>query len=153
MGTNVAEVLSRSVCDTLQKVAFVFPEPAGKEALPPFRGPCILARMRFGGCGSGELALAAPAALCHTLAANILGVEREDQRANELGEDAFKEILDNLCAHLLLSLAGPEALFDLGLPVQQNLSLAELDAFLEDPQSCGFSVEDQPVLARLVVEA
>jgi hypothetical protein len=49
--------------------------------------------MRFGGALAGELALVAPVVLCHTLTANILGVEPNHERVKQLWDDALKEIL------------------------------------------------------------
>ena len=154
MQTRQAEALAKVLCDILQKLAFVFPEPADKQrGLPPFRGACVLAQIRFGGAQRGELALVAPVVLCHTLAANILGVEPSHERAQGLWDDALKELVDNVCAHLLTTLAGTEPVFELGVPSTQQLNLAELEAFLSDPQSAGFCVEDQPLLARFIMDA
>jgi len=93
------------------------------------------------------------------LAANMLGLEKEDAATLDHQYDALKELANVLCGNLLPAIAGPEPEFDVQPPVilrdeadsgipegrppaaTAHLTLdagaSKLELFLEDPADAG----------------
>lgn len=132
----------------LQQFTFMYGEPAEKDVLPDPGDDLMLARMTFCGAQGGAMALAAPAALCGEMAANILA---EDDVAVPVyrGADALGEVLNMACGHVTSSL--DDDAVDLSPPVVTHLSRPEWDEMASASHSIAFVVEDRPVLLSLGV--
>jgi chemotaxis protein CheY-P-specific phosphatase CheC len=96
--------------------------------------------------------LAVPRPLCGVVAANMLGLEPDDDEAARVQDDAVKELLNVTCGNVLTRLAGPEAVFNLSVPTTRELPVAEWQALLQSIESVGFIVEEQPALLRLTID-
>jgi hypothetical protein len=139
--------------DVLARMAFLSGHPVSKADLPR-PGSARLVHMGFEGPMRGTLALAIPTALCTQLAANLLGLDEADPRAEAAGLEAAQELLNVTCGHVLVALAGDEPVFDLSTPRGEGLDGDGWDALLATPGSCALLVEDEhPVLLRVAIEA
>lgn len=56
--------------------------------------------MSFTGAMQGECLLMVPEALCPEIAANILGLDTDDELAAMRAQDALKELLNVTCARI-----------------------------------------------------
>jgi len=94
-----ASALTESAASVLEDAAFLFTEPA-EEQLDQ-AGDLVRARIRFSGPASGFLQINTPVEGCTTLAANMLGIDADDDDAFARGKDALGEILNILCGAVL----------------------------------------------------
>lgn len=140
------EAITRIFTDVLEKMAFMFGEPADLEDIEDPDEALYEASMRFDGESAGEIRLFVPESLCTELAANVLGIENDDEKALRIGQDALKELLNTLCGQILTAMAGEAPVFDLSVP---EVSEADHIAWSDSQTRDGvylFDVEDHPVL-------
>ena len=110
--------------EALETMAFMVPMPPEEELSAPSES--VLVRMRFKGPVNGTTELVAGQELLEMLAANVLGVEPDDEEACEKGTDAFKELLNTTCGVLLPMLTTtPEDVFDITVPESETLGNVE----------------------------
>lgn len=148
MSEDRERILIGVFSDIFENQAFMFSERLEEDAEWP--GPSLLAEIDFRGPFSGSLSMAIPVELACEAAANMLGSAPEDELAEHQIHDAVKELLNVACGHVLTTLAGDEPVFDLAVP--SVVSLDELDwAQYVGREGCAaMSVEDSPVVVRLV---
>jgi chemotaxis protein CheY-P-specific phosphatase CheC len=130
----------------------MFGEIADKQELPHCLSDCLLARITFSGAAKGALVLAVPAPLCAQIAANVLGIDEDDELPPGRPADALKELLNVICGHVLTALAGEAPVFNLSVPEVSPLDEAHWTALVEAPATVGFRVDDVPVLLQLAIE-
>ena len=94
---------------------------------------------------------AVPPQMCAEIAANVLGIDPEDDLAQEQSVDALKEVLNITCGKMLPVLAGTEPVFDMSLPETLEINADAWTARLNEPGTLSFMVDDSPVLLRLLI--
>ena len=151
MVDDQAKLAGESFCDVLEKLAFMFAEPAPKEELPGDVPGSVQARMTFSGDIVGSLALTVPEAMCNDIAANVLGMDADDESVLGRTHDALKEVLNVVCGYTLTAIGGEAALVDLSVPHVTELDEAGWATVLADPDSAGFMLDEGPVLLQLQV--
>jgi len=144
-------MLARVFSQVAENLAFMFVEPQEDEPLPAPAGPCVAAEMTFTGQFPGTLTLAVPMALCPVIAANVLGVEPDDELAMAQPYDALNELLNVTCGNLLTALAGEEPVFDLTIPAVRELDGKAWNALENDSETVGLVIEEHPVLLKLTL--
>lgn len=149
MSTEHEVMLARVFARVAGDLAFMFIEPQEDGFIPSPSGPCVSATIAFSGKFEGSLSIAVPTALCPVIAANVLGVEPEDESATDQLYDALTELLNVTCGNLLTALAGDEPVFDLTIPTVQSLDLRAWDELQRTPGTVGLVLEEHPVLLRL----
>ena len=152
MTVETTELIGGVFCDVLARMAFMFGDPTDPADLPAPAGGAVQAAMTFGGARRGSLTLAAADGLCPELAANVLGLEPQEAQALERSGDAFQELLNVTCGHVLTVVAGESAVFDLDAPLLGRLDGAGWVALRDAPDVVGFVVEGHPVLLRLKLD-
>lgn len=148
MDSERGEKIARAFSDVFEKLAFMFAEPAEKAELPDDPGDAVLARMRFSGHWRGTLELAVPADMCPEIAANVLGLEPDDETAETRGPDALKEVLNVTCGSILTTLAGDQPVFDLSVPEVLTLEPEGWKELLDSEESLAFTVDEHAVVLR-----
>ncbi|MFW6055486.1 MAG: hypothetical protein ACOC9D_06225 [Thermodesulfobacteriota bacterium] len=101
---------------------------------------------------SGFLEIIAPADFCVELAENILGTE-SGELPEGAGENALKEVLNVSCGCLLAEKFGTRQTFDLSIPEISPVSAELWNRSLAGQDHAFFSVDESPMLARLVLNA
>ncbi|MBN2308066.1 MAG: chemotaxis protein CheX [Candidatus Hydrogenedentes bacterium] len=153
METDPKSVASEVFRDVLENLAFMFADEAQADDLPEAPAEARRADMQFTGVMAGALALAVPSEMCLEIAANMLGVDPDDDRAMEKAQDALKELLNITCGHVLTQLAGEEPVFDLSVPQVASVTAEQWDAFARDAQTSAFLIDDiEPALLKLVLD-
>jgi len=145
-------MLGEVFCDVLEKLAFMFGEPVSREELPEPGPENVRAAMTFSGNMSGSLALAVPADMCVEIAANVLGMDPDDEIVASRGIDALKEVLNVVCGQVLTAIAGEEPIFDLSVPSVETLDPDGWNNLLNESTTAPFLVDDRPVLLQLSLE-
>jgi CheY-specific phosphatase CheX len=146
MKSEQKELLSKVFCDALEKLAFMFGEPAEMDELSPTGNKYLTAGMTFTGDMSGEISITVSEEMCIEIAANILGVNPDDKQAMNLGIDSFKEVLNVTCGQALTAIAGEKVLFNLSIPQVSELDASGWTEMMNKAETIGFLVDDYPVL-------
>ena len=146
METDRRKLLSEIFCDAVEKFAFMFGEPAEREDLSPVGSGYVDARMTFEGEMTGDIAIMVPDKMCMEIAANILGLNSDDEQAINLAIDSIKEVLNVTCGQVLTAIAGEEALFNLSIPEVSKPDASGWTKMLNKTETIGFLVDDYPVL-------
>jgi chemotaxis protein CheY-P-specific phosphatase CheC len=151
MANSHKEILQQVFCDVLENLAFMFGDILDEEASTP-SGEAIQAEMCFKGPIEGKLRIAVPKEMCPTIAANVLGIEPDDETSLSDASDALKELLNVTCGHVLTSLMGDEPIFDLTVPEVTQIEEEEWADLAAQSDTAAFMVEEHPVLLHLEVE-
>jgi hypothetical protein len=109
-------LLTEAFIEVLQRQTFLFAEPTPVDSLPIPELGWIQAAINFTGPFSGAFELALAPELQREATANILGIHSDDSITQASCNDALKELLNVVSGHLLTTLAGETAVFDLGIP-------------------------------------
>ena len=153
MEVNYKEMLNEVFTDICEKLAFMFTEIPDDEEFPEEILDPVKASMTFVGPFKGSLALVVPNEMCPEIAANVLGLDPDDEMMTEsAANDALKEMLNVTCGHVLTSIAGEEPVFDLSVPEVSSLDKDAWKAIYDSPTTCALLVDDSPVLLYLVLE-
>lgn len=146
MRADRKELVGEVFCDVFEKVAFMFGEEAGREELSEAATEFIQAAMSFKGPFEGNLAIVVPDEMCPEIAANVLGMDLDDEIVKDQATDALKEVLNVICGNLLTEIAGEEPIFDLSVPLISKIDEAGWAAILDRPDAVGFLVDETPVV-------
>ncbi len=143
-------VVNDTLCEVLENFAFMFGEGCSKKKLPEGASQYLRAEIGFKGEVCGKIAMGVSANMCPELAANILGLDADDDLAAERAGDALKEVLNIICGQVLTTVAGDEPIFDLTVPEIQSLDAAGWQEFMDCPDTYAFRVDDYPVLLKII---
>jgi chemotaxis protein CheY-P-specific phosphatase CheC len=135
---EASEKMMEAAIAGLEKLAFIFAFPSedpGRVEDP------VKAEVSFKGTLRGTMTLEMPSEVLPELAANMLGMEGEAPSV-EKQYDALGETANVICGTLLPSLAGEEAVFDIGAPrVGPGTGTGPLKTFLRlDQGLCALSL-------------
>ncbi len=142
----------------LQNLAFMFVESVEKETLENMDSPdgvpekFVKASMAFSGPNKGWVNLMVPEELAKELAANIIGKELDKNISQRHLQDALKEVLNVTCGNLLSAVVGTKQVFDAASPVLTEHDEKAWAAFLAEPASNPFMVEDWPAILQFLVD-
>jgi len=152
MDSETKAQLGDVFCDVLQNLSFMFAELQEAGELPPFRGEFRQARMGFMGPFQGALRLVVPAPMTTELAANMLGLDPDDEETAQRSDDALRELLNVTCGHVLTTIAGEGPVFDLTIPEVSEISAQDASALAQAPEVITIVVDDNPVVLQVVVK-
>ena len=143
MSQTKTATLREIFSDTLANLAFMFvdDEPVN----PDPNEDWFQTTIRYKGPRSGQLGLFCPRSFTTALAANLLGVNPEDRRANTQAIDAVKELMNILCGQLVTQLYGYDVLFNLSIPRCRMLDKPPCLDGPDDDNACTLSVGGSPV--------
>ena len=151
--TETTNVLEDTVGQVLEQQAFMFAEPCSCEELEVEAGDFLRASIRFEGPVDGCVDLVIPAALGVELAANVLGIEPEDEEAEALAQDALKEMLNVICGQVLTGLYGTGQVFQLSIPTARPIDGDPQEELGQSGECIAFLIDDEhPVVVRLRLE-
>ena len=131
--------------EVLANLAFMFSED--EEDIIPSAGDVWLeTEIGYRGPQSGTLRFWCAREFSVRLAANLLGIDPDDDDAESQAVDAVKEFMNIVCGQLITAIHGTEVVFDLTIPALRELS--ETPRFSEDggPHSSTLFVEGQRLL-------
>lgn len=146
-------ILIESLDEALETMAFMSAMPPQDELAVPSES--VLVTMDFSGCINGKIEVLASKEFTWMLAANVIGVDCEDQEAQEQNIDAYKEFLNTTCGVLLPRFAkSPEDVFDVSIPQAEVFSdSADWDKFTSHPDTVVLEVDGTPMAARVTVDS
>jgi chemotaxis protein CheY-P-specific phosphatase CheC len=150
MSDDHRKMLASVFCEVLENQAYLFGDPTDEAPLYP--GDVVMARMEFKGPFRGSLSLALPQALCPEIAANVLGLEPDDDEAVAGAEDAFKELLNVTCGQVLTKMAGEDPVFDLTVPTVELLLEDGWKALAAQLGTVAIDIDEVPAMLCLTLE-
>ena len=115
MDEQLEKTLSNIAIETFEKLAFLFAFPA-EEADPGQPDSMVTASVSFAGSFSGLLIMKVSAESLPELAANMLGVDEDEETTSDQQHDALKETLNVICGNLLPEIAERQEVFNIGSP-------------------------------------
>jgi len=112
---------------------------------PPIERSWLQTTISYHGLVSGTLRFRCSKEFSRLLAANLLGVDVEDSKAESGAEDAVKEFMNILCGQYITEYHGVDAICNLTIPYIQEMDEAPHFAPDENPETASFSVENHMV--------
>jgi len=150
--SQLLETVSATFLQVVEQLTFMFGEPTDKSAILDDDVEHVVAGLAFTGDVNGRLSLIAPATCVREIAANILGLEPEELEPESLAPDSLGEMLNVICGHVIMAIAGRNADFRLGSPTIAPAEPDLLVAAVASAEWMGFILDDSPVLLGLVTE-
>ncbi len=150
MMTDHRAQLVRIASTVFEEQAFMFSD----ELVQPGEAPAGLLEttMSFAGPRRGRLMMAAPHALALLAAANMLGLEPEEEPAREQAVDALMELLNVICGHLATEIFGTEAVVRMTVPAAQAIEPGRWGELAGGSATARLLVDEQPVLLALELD-
>lgn len=146
MAATRIEALTDAACKILEEQVFMFGEPCDKLEVDYEADTFLKASVMFDGPVSGTFFWSASKGFCVELAANMLGIESDDEMAQAGYADALKELINVICCRFLTSVYGSEPIFHLNSPVSEKMKPAEWGQYIEHSDTLGIWVDDHLVL-------
>ncbi|MCP4712125.1 MAG: chemotaxis protein CheX [Planctomycetes bacterium] len=145
------QVIIEALTEALETMAFMMVMPPEDELPTPTTS--IKATMDFIGPVRGCVELMAPQEFTQTMAANVLGVDSEDDEAVSKCTDAFKELINTTCGVLTPKLGDtPADVFDFSIPQAEHFTTAaDWETFIAQTGVTVLDVDGYPVAARLTI--
>jgi chemotaxis protein CheY-P-specific phosphatase CheC len=103
-----------------------------------------------GGTERGTLLFLCNQEFARQLAANLLGIDPDEEDADLKGHDAVKEFMNIVCGQFVTAVHGSEQVFDLTIPAVQELSETPDLESTSCEESCTLSVEGTQIQLRYV---
>lgn len=153
MNNNAKAAVESVFPQVLEELAFLFADPSDMSSVPGAPHDALKVSMAFSGALSGVLDMAVSQGLGSEIAANLLGVEPEDTQDSKAAHDALRELLNVTCGHVLTTVAGDQAVFDLSIPTVAPIEIAEWKRLASQSDTAFFSVEGRPVMLRVAIPA
>ncbi|MBD3344727.1 MAG: hypothetical protein GF401_06660 [Chitinivibrionales bacterium] len=142
---NNNEVASQVIARILEDAAFIFTDRLdGNEMSELERWNATGFSLSFTGERSGSLCMWADDSFARYAAANMLGIDENDDDAEDKGKDAMKEILNMVVGNFITALYGEDPIFDLGIP--ERLPDESLGEDLNSKDTVWLQAEGNPVL-------
>lgn len=126
MLNTATQTLASTFSETLAGLAFMFVD--GDPGQSPISGDCVECAIGYQGPCSGTLRLRCTREFAALLAANLLGIEPDDEAAHEKAQDALKELMNVLCGQFVTDTYGRDAVFNLSLPALQEMQTLPTDS-------------------------
>lgn len=151
MPNEYGETLTKVFTDVLEQLAFMFADPPESDD-PALEEDLVMASMTFHNAFSGRIRLVVPRSMGPVLAANVLGLDPDDEMVTRAPYDALKELLNVTCGNVLTAIAGEEPVFDLTVPDVEELPREDWDALRAQDNTVFCLVDGYPVLLHLETE-
>ncbi len=149
MSNENSQILNKVFTSVLEQLAFMFAEPPESESPDLGTAGIVQVSMSFHGPFHGTMDLTVPRSMCEELAANVLGLDPDDEMVTRSPFDALKELLNITCGNVLTTLAGDTPVFDLSIPATEQLDAAAWDDLRTRSTTAYCLVDDFPVLLHM----
>ncbi len=145
------DMLIESLSEALETTAFMMPLPPEEELPAPSQG--VLVRIKFNGPVSGTVELWAGSEFAQMMAANMMGLEPDDEETQSKSTDAVKELVNIIGGVLLTKLAdSPADMFNLTVPqAEEDLNSESWEQYVAQDDVTVLDVDGFPVAVRLLI--
>jgi len=112
------QILFETAQRIFEEAAFAFVDYPSEEECDMSDDKSISCMVGFSGPFTGRMIITSSEALARTVAANMMGVEEDDEDSEKKCKDALGEILNMICGNLLPAIAGTKVEFRIGAPTE-----------------------------------
>jgi chemotaxis protein CheY-P-specific phosphatase CheC len=145
--TQKAATLTTVFSEVLANLAFMFTD---EEAADPTAGELWFeTTISYKGANTGTLRFWCSSSFSSLLAANLLGLDPEDDGAEEAARDATREFMNVLCGQYVTAAHGTELIFDLTIPEVRELPEAPDMTTQDDESTSTLCVDGHLIRIRL----
>jgi len=143
----------RDVCfSVFEQLAFMFGDELEDDEIEISADTFLRATMGFKGTMQGSVSIVVPATISTTLAANILGLDDDQEVYPETALDALKELLNTITGRLMTEIFGEDAVIDLTIPVTEQLNHADWESLVESDAYLAIHIDENPILITLQMQ-
>ncbi len=143
----------RDVCfSVFEQLAFMFGDELEEDEIDIGADTFFRATMGFKGPMQGSISIIVPQTISTTLAANILGLDDDQDVYPETAIDALKELLNTITGRLMTEIFGEDAVIDLTIPVTEQLNHADWESLVESDEYLVIDIDENPVLISLQMQ-
>ncbi len=140
----------RDVCfSVFEQLAFMFGDELEDDEIDCISDTFFLATMGFKGAEQGSVTIVVPEAICTTLAANILGLDDDQEVYPDTAVDALKELLNTITGRLMTELFTEDSVNDLTIPLTEQLNHADWESLVESDEYIAIDIDEHPVLITI----
>ena len=139
MSPQTTAALTTVFSDVLGNLAFMFSD--GDQADPSSAATWLETTIGYHGPSSGTLRLQCTSEFGVLLAANLLGIDPEDDDAESKAQDAVKEFMNIVCGQFVTAAHGTNDVFDLTIPATRTLEQMPDSLNCDDEWSSTLTVE------------
>ena len=144
--------LSETIEELLERMAFLFLDPAEEDDFDDFDGPMSHARVAFSGEMQGSLDVYMADEKAAELAANMLGEDDADDIGEEERADALRELANVICGHAITVTGGEMVSCEISPPVVQPADDERVAAARDSEDIIVFNCDDTPLMVHFVVQ-
>ena len=147
MSREYSQILSEVAVETLEQLAFIFSFADEPDENAIWETDAIGCHVRFSGSQQGELLMTINRTVLPEMAANMLGLDDDEEALPQQQHDALKEALNIICGNLLPTIGGVEAVYDISAPTihsmrEMRCKVAALKADKGDYGAAFLSLDD-----------
>jgi len=143
----------RDVCfSVFEQLAFMFGDELDDDEIEIHADTFLRASMGFKGTLQGSIAIIVPETISTTLAANILGLDDDQEVYPDTALDALQELLNTITGRLMTELFGEDPVIDLTIPVTEKLNHADWESLVESGECLAINIDENPVLISLQMQ-
>lgn len=117
---TTTRTLTAIFSEVLANLAFLFTDDECREPDPD--EVWLETTISYHGPFTGTLKFRCARSFCVLLAANLLGIDPEDEAASSQNEDAVKEFMNIVCGQFVTSMYGSEHVYNLSIPRIEELT-------------------------------
>ena len=151
MNVDTGQILAEVFVDVLERIAFMFGDIVDFNEIPEIEAACVHAEVSFKGEINGKVEIIAPLDFCTRLAANVLGIDPDDEAAERRGIDSLRELLNITCGNFLSTIAGNKPVFSVGVPSTRIVPTFDWDTLTRRGGWMSILVDENPVLMRISI--
>lgn len=149
MSRTPKEVVREVFPRMLEDLTFLFADPDDSGSPSGMPHDAVKVSIAFSGDRSGDIEMGLARSLGAEMASSVLGVDPNEAKAGQIGDDALRELMNVTCGHVLTSLAGERPVFNLSIPVVERMDGDAWEALARDSDTAMFNVDGRPVHVRL----
>ncbi len=149
MSEKAVDILKEVFTEVLEKQAFMFAVSADRSEFPSEALECVSTEIGFSGNCNGEIHMTVPEHLAVELAANIIGLDVDDDAVDEKALDALREILNIVCGNFITRLYGNTVDMSQTIPETSRKNPNYWAGLLKCSGTQCFLVDDIPVMLGL----
>jgi CheY-specific phosphatase CheX len=112
----------------------------------------VIARVGFSGVIDGSVLISVVPEFSEVLAANVMGIERDDASIREYAEDSLRELGNILTGNFLTEAYGTDTVFTLGIPEIVKAAEVEISSNSDDRINFTFEADNCPIRISFIVE-
>jgi len=150
MAANPGE-LSETIEELLERMAFLFLDPAEEDELNDFDGDMSHAAVTFSGEMHGSLDVYMANEKAAELAANMLGEDDPEAIGEEERADALRELANVICGHAITVTGGEMVSCEISPPTVQTVGTEAVQEVGACEDAIVFNCDDTPLIVRFVV--